>query len=131
MTEARPRNILVIDSSPQNIGLIEAALPGSPNLFVARNYERAFSVPESAPPDLVILNTTLKDEDGLELAEPSQDRRALRKCPGHSGIARRDRRGGETRAFPRSRGVALHVRTQGPHHRRRGLRLFNGIKTSP
>lgn len=67
MTEARPRNILVIDSSPQNIGLIEAALPGSPNLFVARNYERAFSVPESATPDLVILNTTLKDEDGLEL----------------------------------------------------------------
>lgn len=81
MTEARPRNVLLIESSPLSVGLIESALPGSPNVFVAKSRERAFSVIEMTAPDIVVMNSQLSGEDGFELLSLLKTDGRFRRIP--------------------------------------------------
>jgi putative two-component system response regulator len=58
--------ILIVDDTPQNISLLNAALKDEYNLLAATSGQQALDICQSMPVDLVLLDVMMPDMDGFE-----------------------------------------------------------------
>jgi len=70
-----PIEMLIVDDEPANIQILHAAVGGLGPVRFARSGEQALKLARDAPPDVVLLDVVMPEQDGFQVT------RALRSDP--------------------------------------------------
>ena len=65
-TESTPASVLIVDDTPQNISLLNAALMGEYTVKVASSGQQAIDICLSMPIDIILLDVMMPEMDGFE-----------------------------------------------------------------
>lgn len=81
-SDTAPASIVVVDDAPANLILLANILEEAGyEVRVANSGQRALTLIERQPPDLVLLDVNLPDQDGYEVCRELKTKEALRKIP--------------------------------------------------
>ena len=81
-SETAPASIVIVDDAPANLILLANILEEAGyEVRVANSGQRALTLIERQPPDLVLLDVNLPDQNGYEVCRELRMREALRRVP--------------------------------------------------
>ncbi|MHB8120788.1 MAG: diguanylate cyclase domain-containing protein [Desulfuromonadaceae bacterium] len=79
--QERAGTILIVDDTPANISLLEAALSAEYTIFSATHGSEALECARETPPDLILLDIVMPEMNGYEVCERLKDNPLLRDVP--------------------------------------------------